>query len=129
MTFSYAAAILSTSAQLSAISVAVSSALNPPNDGTTSPPRARIFAMSAPKVECATGVVGSPFHRMSQEPVCAVCRNAMVRYLAPDALLSAAGLSVVYAWKYGEKTWLGSAAEPWSSPAYALVASAPPARR
>src|SRR5439155_7395837 len=102
-------AILLTSVQLSAISVAVSSAEKPPNDGTTSPPRARIFAMSAPNVDRATGLAGSPFHRMSQEPVVWVCRNAIVRTLAPEALLTAAGLASVYAWKYGENTCSGSA--------------------
>src|SRR5436305_902537 len=126
MTFSNAAAILSTSGQLSAISVAVSSAVKPPKDGMTSPPWARIFAMSGPNVDQATGLVGSPFHRMSQEPVCAVCRNAMVRYLAPEAALCWAGLASVYAWKYGENTWAGRA-RCSSSPAYALVPRTPPA--
>src|SRR5690348_1944262 len=65
--------------------------------------------MSGPNVDQATGLAGSPFHRMSQEPVVCVCRNAMVRYLAPDALLTAAGLASVYAWKYGEKTCSGIA--------------------
>ncbi len=51
--------------------------------------------MSGPNVDQATGLVGSPFHRMSQEPVVCVCRNAMVRNLAPDALLTAAGLASV----------------------------------
>src|SRR2546430_14451614 len=104
MTFMYAAAILSTSGQLSAISVAVLSAVNPPNDGTTSPPRARICAISRPKTPRDTGFVGSPFHRMSQEPVFSVCKKAIVRYLAPESRLTTAGLASVYAWKYGENT-------------------------
>ena len=110
---------MSTLEQLSAISVAVSSALNPPNDGMTSPPRVRIFAMSMPNVDRATGFVESPFHRISQEPVWAVCRNAIVRYLAPEALLCAAGLASVYAWKYGVNKWAGNRL-PRTSTAYAL---------
>ena len=86
---------MSTSAQLSAISVAVLSALNPPKDGTTSPPRARIFAMSGPKTARLTGLVGSPFQRISHDPVFSVWRKAMVRYFAPEALLCSAGLASV----------------------------------
>src|ERR1700674_3492116 len=81
-TFSYAAAIAGTLVQLSAISVPEWSALNPPKEGMTSPPAARILAMSVPCVDQATGAV--PFQVMVHEPREGVCRKAIVRYFAPD---------------------------------------------
>src|SRR5206468_12287914 len=94
--------------QLSAISVPVSSAVNPPNDGMTSPPADRIVAMSAPNVDVETGMPASPFHNGVHEPRLAVCRNAMVRYRAPDCWDRVAGLSPVHASKYGANTCAGN---------------------
>ena len=54
-TFSYAAAIELTLVQLSAISVPVLSAVNPPNDGITSPPADRMLEMAEPNVLDAIG--------------------------------------------------------------------------
>ena len=51
--------------------------------------------MSAPYVDHATGVAGSPFHVIVQEPGAGVCRKASVRYLAPNSWESCQGLSVV----------------------------------
>src|SRR5436305_4595463 len=92
----------------------------------TSPPRARIFAMSGPNVDHVTGL--SPFQVISQEPTFGVWRNAIVRYFAPESRLWSAGLASVYAWKYGENTWSGIPRCPPSS-AYALTPTTPPAVR
>ncbi|CAM5551875.1 hypothetical protein SFUMM280S_09643 [Streptomyces fumanus] len=85
--------------QLSAISVPVVSAVYPPKEGMTSPPLPWIVLMSAPKVEAAIGMLVSPFQYGVQEPLVAVCRNAIVRCLAPDWADRAAGLSPVHASK------------------------------
>jgi hypothetical protein len=55
--------------------------------------------MSAPKLEAATGMLVSPPQYGVQEPLDAVCRNAIVRCLAPDCAARAAGLSPVQASK------------------------------
>ncbi len=114
MTFSNAAAIWLTSVQLSASSVPVLSAVYPPNEGITSPPLARIWAIWAPKVALETGMELSPFQYGVQEPLVAVCRNAIVRFLAPDWAARVAGLSPVQASKYGAKIRLGSGVAAWA---------------
>src|SRR5438045_3634486 len=108
MTFWKTWAIWLTSVQLSAISVPPSSAVKPPKDGTTSPPLARMVLISLPNVVDAIGMPLSPFQNAVHEPTWAVCRNAMVRYLAPDCWDSVAGFSPVQDSKYGAKTWVGS---------------------
>src|SRR5881398_3437907 len=110
MTFSKAAAIALTLVQLSASSVPVLSAVKPPNDGTTSPPLLRMALMSAPNVEDATGMPGSPLHSGVHDPTDAVCRNASVRCLAPDCWDRPDMESPVQVSKYGAKTRAGSAA-------------------
>src|SRR4051794_36015277 len=107
MTFSYWAAIALTSVQLSAISVPVLSAVYPPKDGTTSPPPARIAAMSPPNDDDAMGMPASPFQYTVQEPLVAAWMNAIVRYLLPDCWASPDRLLPLYASKYGAKTWAG----------------------
>ncbi len=64
--------------------------------------------MSAPKTEDETGIAVSPFHSGVQEPLEAVWRNAIVRFLAPDWAASVAGLAPVQASKYGAKIRDGS---------------------
>src|SRR5689334_12708926 len=129
MTFSYCAAIEPTLEQLSAISVPVSSAVNPPNDGTTSPPPARIALMSEPNDDEAMGMPVSPFQNTVQEPLLAAWMKAMVRYLLPDCWASPDRLSPLYASKYGAKTWAGSGvpAAAWATDA--MVKAAQPATR
>src|SRR4051812_31582143 len=73
----------------------------------TLPPCAWIAAMSLPKAAWEIGCVESPFQYAVQEPVAAVWRNAIVRYLLPDSAASAAGLSPVHASKYGAATCAG----------------------
>jgi hypothetical protein len=48
---------------------------------------------------------------MVHDPAAGVWMKARVRYRAPDSRESAAGLSVVYASKYGAKTCAGSGAQ------------------
>src|SRR6266545_6591200 len=113
-------AIELTLVQLSASSTPVLSAVNPPSDGMTSPPLDRIVLMSAPNVDDAIGMLVSPFHSRVQDPREAVCRNAIVRCLAPDCWDSAAGLCPVQDSKYGAKRRAGNGVA-----ALALVAATP----
>src|SRR5450755_1565886 len=76
----------------------------------TLPPLAWIAAMSLPNVATETGWLVSPFQYAVHEPALAVCRNAKVRYLAPDCWDRVAGLSPLYASKYGAKTCAGKTA-------------------
>src|SRR5215475_6379466 len=98
--------------QLSASSVPVSSAVNPPKDGTTSPPPACIVAMSLPKLDDEIGMLVSPLQYMVHEPAlpAAPWRNARVRYLLPDCEASPDRLSPVQVSKYGAKTCAGRGA-------------------
>src|SRR5690242_18204472 len=108
MSFSNCPAIELTLVQLSASSVPELSAAYPPNDGTTSPPLARIVLMSLPNVDVAIGMPVSPFQYAVQEPWLGVWMKAMVRYLAPDWADSPDRLLPAYASKYGANTWAGS---------------------
>src|ERR1700743_2778039 len=81
-------AIALTLVQLSASSVPVVSAVNPPKDGITFPPRACTAAMSAPRLPGAVAEIGVavfPFQSAVHEPGWLVCRKARVRNLAPEA--------------------------------------------
>ena len=60
MRLSKTCAMPSTLVQLSAMSVPVVSAVNPPKDGMTLPPDAWIAAISAPKLAAEIGVLVSP---------------------------------------------------------------------
>ena len=74
--------------QLSASSVLVVSAVNPPNEGMTFPPARWIVAMSAPKLPVAVAEIGvdvTPSQYAVHEPARSVCRKASDRYLAPDS--------------------------------------------
>src|SRR5262245_14395045 len=75
-TFSYAAAIALTSEQESPISVPPWSALHPPKEGTTSPPRARSEARSDRYAPDATVRLEEPFHASVHEVLLSVSRNA-----------------------------------------------------
>src|SRR5262249_57972993 len=103
-------AIESTLVQLSDSSVPLVSAVNPPKDGTTSSPRARMLAMALPNVPDETGMPASPFHTTVHDPTVVVCRKASVRNFAPDCSDRAAGSSPVQDSKYGAKTCAGRAA-------------------
>src|SRR5689334_1760710 len=74
----------------------------------TSPPPAWRVLMSAPKLEEATGMLVSPLQYGVQEPFVAACRNAIVRYLLPDAEARPDRLSPVHVSKYGANTCAGS---------------------
>src|SRR5580698_2120513 len=90
---SYTLAIALTLVQLSASSVLVVSAVYPPNDGMTVPPRAWMAAMSLPKLPATVAEIGvdvSPFQSAVHEPDDAVCRKARDRYFAPDSADSCA---------------------------------------
>ncbi|GAA2059899.1 hypothetical protein GCM10009839_83030 [Catenulispora yoronensis] len=63
--------------------------------------------IEAPKVEDEIGIEVSPFQYTVQEPLVAAWMNAIVRYFAPDAALSVAGSSPLYASKYGAKMCAG----------------------
>src|SRR5260370_8043832 len=81
------------------------------------------------------GVAGSPFQSIAHDPAAGAWMKARVRNLAPDCCASAAGLSVVYASKYGANTCSGKvrglepgAPAPPAAPGLALAAAtAPPA--
>src|SRR6266508_3434263 len=108
-TDSYAAAIALTSLQESPISVPPWSALHPPNDGTTSPPRLRSVAMSARYRPLARVCLLSPFQASVHEVLLSVSRNASVKYRAPDCRAMSEMLSGIQVSKYGAKTCVGSA--------------------
>src|SRR5215468_17988 len=78
--FSYAAAIWLTSLQESPISVPFWSALQPPKDGTTSPPSARNDAMSAWYAPEATVRDDEPSQASVHEVLPSVSRNASVKW-------------------------------------------------
>jgi hypothetical protein len=65
--------------QLSASSVPVVSAVNPPKDGMTFPPCAWMAAMSLPKLAAPMGWAVLPSQSATQDPAVAVCRNASDR--------------------------------------------------
>src|SRR5579859_7411293 len=79
ITFSIAEAIEETLVQLSAISVFVVSAVYPPKDGTTSPPRDRIVAIDDAKV-VPIGWLVLPFQSTVHDPDDGVWMNAIDRY-------------------------------------------------
>src|SRR5260370_42435957 len=79
------------------------------------------------------GVAGSPFQSIAHDPAAGAWMKARVRNLAPDCCASAAGLSVVYASKYGANTCSGKvrglepgAPAPPAAPGLALAAAAAP---
>src|SRR3954452_10487654 len=80
----------------------------------TSPPRARMAAMSLPNRELAMGMPVSPFQYTVHEPRVAVCTNAIVRYLLPDCWDRPLRLSPLYASKYGANTCAGMAVAAWA---------------
>src|SRR5436190_10694552 len=101
MTDSKAVAIVLTSEHESPISVPPWSALQPPNDGMTSPPIARNEAMSDMYRPEPTVSVFTPSQASVQDVLLVVSRNASVRYRAPDCWAIVVRLSVVHVSKYG----------------------------
>ncbi len=70
-------------------------------------PAARIREMAGPKVSQATGMFGSPSHVSLHDPFLGVCKNARVRYSAPDRRDNAARWWTAYVSKYGANTCAG----------------------
>ena len=101
MTCWYAAAMDATVLQESPISVPPWSALQPPNEGMTSPPSARTAWMSLRNVPAATVWVLEPFQASVQEVLLVVSRNARVRYFTPEVWATALIESLVHISKYG----------------------------
>ncbi len=82
----------------------------------TSPPRERMVVKSLPKISGETGWDWLPFQYGVQEPLVAVCKKAMVRYFTPAFAARSAGLSLLYASKYGANTCGGRALAAWAVP-------------